>query len=144
MRLASLVNQYTSDQAPWALMESDRQRAGTVLFVSLRAIDSLKTMFTPFLPFSSRLLHELLGYEGTIAGPLELREAGEEGDEHEVLTGDYGTWEGSWAPSELPAGRGLPKPKPLFKKLDPEQVVPEEVERMRRRAGGEESAGAAA
>ena len=144
MRLASLVNQYTSDQAPWALIESDRQRAGTVLFVSLRAIDSLKTMFTPFLPFSSQLLHELLGYEGTIAGPLELREAGEEGDEHEVLTGDYGTWEGSWAPSELPAWRDLPKPKPLFKKLDPEQVVPEEVERMRRRAGGEESAGAAA
>ena len=144
MRLASLVNQYTSDQAPWALIESDRQRAGTVLFVSLRAIDSLKTMFTPFLPFSSQLLHELLGYEGTIAGPLELREAGEEEDEHEVLTGDYGSWEGSWAPSELPAGRGLPKPKPLFKKLDPEQVVPEEVERMRRRAGGEESAGSAA
>jgi methionyl-tRNA synthetase len=144
MRLASLVNQYTSDQAPWALIESDRERAGTVLFVSLRAIDSLKTMFTPFLPFSSQTLHELLGYEGTIAGPLELREAGEEGDEHEVLTGDYESWEGSWAPSELPAGRELPKPRPLFKKLDAEQVVPEEVERMRRRAGGQESAGAAA
>ncbi len=73
MRLASLVNQYTSEQAPWALIETDRERAGTVLYVSLRAIDSLKTMFTPFLPFSSQTLHELLGYEGTIAGPLELR-----------------------------------------------------------------------
>jgi len=134
MRLASLVNQYTSEQAPWALIETDRERAGTVLYVSLRAIDSLKTMFTPFLPFSSQTLHELLGYEGTIAGPLELREVGEEGDEHEVLTGDYDSWEGSWAPSELPAGRALPKPRPLFKKLDAETVVAEELARMEKRA----------
>jgi methionyl-tRNA synthetase len=138
MRLASLVNQYTSEQAPWALIENERERAGTVLYVSLRAIDSLKTMFTPFLPFSSQTLHELLGYEGTIAGALELRQVGEEGDEHEVLTGDYEGWEGSWAPSALEPGRELPKPKPLFKKLDPEQVVAEELERMKRRAGGDE------
>jgi methionyl-tRNA synthetase len=134
MRLASLVNQYTSEQAPWALVESDRERAGTILYVSLRAIDSLKTIFTPFLPFSSQTLHELLGYEGTIAGPLELRQVGEEGDEHEVLTGDYEALEGRWAPSELPPGRELPKPKPLFKKLDPEQVVAEELARMQERA----------
>jgi methionyl-tRNA synthetase len=134
MRLASLVNQYTSEQAPWALIENERERAGTVLYVSLRAIDSLKTMFTPFLPFSSQTVHELLGYEGTIAGPLELREVGEEGDEHEVLTGDYEGWEGSWAPSALEPGRELPKPKPLFKKLDPEQVVAEELARMQERA----------
>ncbi len=144
MRLASLVNQYTSDQAPWALIETDRERAGTVLYVSLRAIDSLKTMFTPFLPFSSQVLHELLGYEGTIAGALELREVGEKGDEHEVLTGDYESWEGSWAPSELPPGRELPKPTPLFKKLDPETVVADELERMRQRGAGDELAGAAA
>ncbi|MEK6274888.1 MAG: methionine--tRNA ligase [Actinomycetota bacterium] len=134
MRLASLVNQYTSEQAPWALIETDRERAGTILYVSLRAIDSLKTLFTPFLPFSSQTLHELLGYEGTLAGPLELRKVGEEGDEHEVLTGDYASWEGSWAASALEPGRELPKPKPLFKKLDPEQVVAEEVARMQERA----------
>jgi methionyl-tRNA synthetase len=134
MRLASLVNQYTSEQAPWALVETDRERAGTILYVSLRAIDSLKSMFTPFLPFSSQTLHELLGYEGTIAGPLELSQVGEEGDEHEVLTGDYEGLEGRWAPSELPPGRELPKPKPLFKKLDPEQVVAEELARMQERA----------
>jgi methionyl-tRNA synthetase len=139
MRLASLVNQYTSEQAPWALIETDRERAGTVLYVSLRAIDSLKTMFTPFLPFSSQTLHELLGYEGTIAGPLELREVGEEGDEHEVLTGDYESWEGSWAPSELLAGRALQKPRPLFKKLDAETVVADELARMEKRAAATES-----
>ena len=108
-----------------------------MLYVALRAIDSLKTLFAPFLPFSSQTVHELLGYEGTIAGPLELLEVGEEGDEHEVLTGDYDQWIGSWSPSELPAGQELKKPSPLFKKLDPEVVVPEELERMKKRAAEE-------
>ena len=44
------VNQYVSDQAPWALVKTDRDRAATVLNVALRAVDSLKTIFTPFLP----------------------------------------------------------------------------------------------
>ena len=50
MRLSSEVNQYVSDQAPWALVKTDRDRAGTVLYVALRAVDSLKVIFTPFLP----------------------------------------------------------------------------------------------
>ena len=137
MRLATLVNRYTNEQAPWALIDTDRERAGTVLYVALRAIANLKTMFTPFLPFSSQAVHELLGFEGTIAGPLELREVGDEGDRHEVLTGEYDAWLGSWSPSELPAGQELKKPSPLFKKLDPDVVVPAELERMQKRAAGE-------
>ena len=78
MRLASLVNQYISDLAPWALVKTDRDRAATVLYTSLRAVDSLKTLFTPFLPHTSQRVHELLGYEGYIAGPLEFREVTEE------------------------------------------------------------------
>jgi methionyl-tRNA synthetase len=144
MRLASLVNQYTSEQEPWETIKTDRERAATVLYVALRSIDSLKTMLTPFLPFSSQTLHELLGYEGLLAGPLELREVGEEGgDEHEVLSGDYESWEGTWSPSQLPAGRTLPEPRPLFKKLDPDKVVPEELERMQRRTDDDPPAVAA-
>ncbi|HSJ92526.1 MAG TPA: methionine--tRNA ligase [Gaiellaceae bacterium] len=131
MALASRVNGYVSDAAPWALVKEDRERAGTVLYVALRAVDSLKTLFAPFLPFSSQAVHELLGYEGWLAGPLELRQVGEEdGDPHEVLTGDYASWTGSWAPSELPAGQELREPRPLFRKLDPDVVVPEELRRM--------------
>ena len=33
MRLAGLGNQYVTEQAPWTLMESDRARAGTILYV---------------------------------------------------------------------------------------------------------------
>jgi methionyl-tRNA synthetase len=135
MRLAGLGNQYVASEAPWAILESDRERASTVLFVALRAIDSLKVIFTPFLPFSSQRLHELLGYEGQIAGPLELRTVQDDGIEHVVLTGDYEPWVGRWEPSALPARQVLREPTPLFTKLDAEQVVADELRRMESAAG---------
>jgi methionyl-tRNA synthetase len=129
MRLASTVNQYVSDQAPWALVKSDRDRAATILYVALRAVDSLKILFTPFLPHTSQQVHELLGYDGFIAGPLEFREVDEDGRKHEVLTGDYSSWVGSWEPSRLRPGQVLQEPRQLFKKLD-DSVVEEELQRM--------------
>jgi methionyl-tRNA synthetase len=131
MRLASLVNQYVSDEAPWAIIESDRERAGTVLHVSLRCVDDLKTMLAPFLPFSSQAVHELLGYDGWFAGPIDVQEREEEGGPpHAVLTGDYAAWVGRWEPGSLPAGQPLREPRPLFRKLDPERVVADELGRM--------------
>jgi methionyl-tRNA synthetase len=130
MQLARGVNVYVNDQAPWSLLDSDRERAATVLYVCLHCIDSLKTMFTPFMPFSSQTLHELLGHDGYIAGPLEFREVEDEDDTHVVLTGDYASWVGSWGPGELPARQKLREPKPLFRKLDPDKVEAEELERM--------------
>jgi methionyl-tRNA synthetase len=131
MRLAGLGNQYVAEQAPWAQLDQDRERAGTILYVALRAIDSLKTLLTPFLPFSSQRLHEMLGYDGLVAGPLEFRTVTEdEGSEHVVLTGEYEDWVGRWEPSALPAGQPLREPKPLFAKLDAEKVVTEELARM--------------
>jgi len=136
MRLAALANQYTSEQEPWALLKTDRDRAATVLYVALRAVDSLKVLLTPFVPFSSQTLHELLGYEGFVAGPLEFREVEEEGGaEHVVLTGDYADWVGRWEPSALAPGQPLREPRALFRKLDPEQVVAGELARMEAAAG---------
>ncbi len=131
MQLARRVNQYVNDEAPWALVKDDRDRAATVLYTCLRAIDSLKTLFAPFLPFGSQRVHELLGHDGYLAGPLALREVAEEGDSHVVLTGDYASWVGTWTPSTLAPGQALREPTPLFRKLD-ESVVEEELERMRR------------
>jgi methionyl-tRNA synthetase len=129
MRLSSEVNQYLSEQAPWALLHSDRERAGTVLYVALTAVDSLKVLFTPFLPHTCQRLHELLGYEGWLAGPLEFRTVSEEGGRsHEVLSGDYASWVGSWDPSRLAPGQTLAEPAPLFRKLD-RAIVADELER---------------
>jgi methionyl-tRNA synthetase len=130
MRLAALGNQYVAEQAPWAKLDGDRDRAATILYVALRAIDSLKTLLTPFLPFSSQRLHEMLGYDDVIAGSLAFETVTEGSSEHVVLTGDYASWRGRWEPSELPAGQVLREPAPLFAKLDPEQVVADELARM--------------
>ncbi len=136
MRLAMQVNSYLSDQEPWKVIKTDRERAGTILYVALRCIDNLKTMMTPFLPFTCQKLHEMLGYDGYIAGPLEFREYTEsDGSVHRGLTGDYSSWCGHWQPGSLPVGQALREPQPLFKKLD-ERVVTEELARMEQRASG--------
>jgi methionyl-tRNA synthetase len=127
MRVSSLANQYVAEQAPWSVIKTDRERAATILFVALRCVDGLKILLTPFLPFTSQTLHELLGYDGYVAGPLEFREIAEHGRTHEILTGEYGGWVGSWEPSALPAGQELREPRPLFAKLDPDEVLAREL-----------------
>jgi methionyl-tRNA synthetase len=130
MRLSSVGNQYVDHEAPWAAIKDDRERAATILYVALRIVDSLKVIFTPFLPFSSQKLHELLGYDGWLAGPLVFRDVEEEGgDEHTILTGDYSSWVGEWRPSDLPPGQKLNEPEALFRKLDP-GIVDEELRRL--------------
>jgi methionyl-tRNA synthetase len=128
MRVSTLANQYVAEQAPWSVIKEDRERAATILFVALRCVDSLKVLLTPFLPFTSQVLHELLGYDGYLAGPLAFREVTEEdGQTHEILTGDYASWVGSWEPSELVPGQQLREPRPLFRKLDPDEVLAREL-----------------
>lgn len=130
MRLSAQVNAYLSEQEPWKVIKADRERAATIWYVALRCVDSLKVMFTPFLPFSSQRLHDYLGHSGHIAGPLRFDSIDEaDGASHRVLTGDYTSWVGTWAPPELPIGQALREPKPLFKKLD-EKVIEEELARL--------------
>jgi methionyl-tRNA synthetase len=134
LRLAALVNQYLGEEQPWQRIKEDRERAATTLFVAIRCVDSLKTLITPFLPFSSQRLHELLGYPDVIAPQPSVREFEEEGGAvHRVLGGEYDATP-RWRPSEIPAGRPLPAPTALFKKLD-DGVVEAELDRMRERAG---------
>jgi methionyl-tRNA synthetase len=117
MQMAAKVNVYLGTEQPWHTIKTDRERAGTVLYAALRCVDNLKTMLTPFLPFSSQRLHRMLGYEDVIAPQPEVREVSEDGQAHSVLTGDYPI-SNRWRPSELPPGRKLPAPEVLFKRLD--------------------------
>jgi len=122
MAMASKVNVYLGTEQPWHTIKTDRERAGTVLYVALRCVDNLKTMFAPFLPFSSQRLHAMLGYEDLIAPQPEVRQFAEDATAHTVITGDYESGD-RWHPSELRPGRKLPNPEPLFKRLD--EVVEE-------------------
>ena len=125
MAMAAKVNVYLGTEQPWHSIKSDRERAGTVLYVALRCVDNLKTMFTPFLPFSSQKLHAMLGYEDVIAPQPVVREFAEDGASHRVITGDYGEPVDRWRPSQLEPGRKLPEPVALFKRLD--EVTEESV-----------------
>ena len=124
MTMAARVNVYLGTEQPWHTIKTDRARAGTVLYVALRCVDNLKTMLTPFLPFSAQRLHQMLGYTDVIAPQPEVREYAEDGVSHLVLAGDY-AFDNRWLPSQLEPGRKLPPPEALFKRLD--EVVEEEI-----------------
>jgi methionyl-tRNA synthetase len=98
--------------------------------VALKAIDSLKVLFAPFLPFSSERLHQYLGYEDRLFGRSYTAIFEEEGGRvHEALCYDEHGARGEWKPSELPVGQVLGQPEPLFRKLD-DSVVEEEQARI--------------
>jgi methionyl-tRNA synthetase len=129
MALAREVNRYLDGKAPWFQIKKDRTAAATSVYTALRAIDSLKTLFVPFLPFSSQVLHEMLGYEGSLFGRQYVATFEEETRSHQALCYDASELSGHWEPSRLPPGQSLRKPRPLFRKLD-ESVAEEELARM--------------
>ena len=127
--LAREVNRYLEVKSPWSQLKVDREAAATTLYVALQAIDMLKTMLAPFLPFSSEKLHRALGYSAPLFGEQVIERVGAPGDEHEVLRYRDEHASGRWGREELPAGRALPRPEPLFIKFD-ESVLAEELARM--------------
>jgi methionyl-tRNA synthetase len=130
MALVREVNRYLDEKGPWFQVKESREAAGTTIYVGLKAIDSLKILFAPYLPFSSERLHQYLGYEGTLFGRSYTSTfEEEEGRVHQALCYDDSGASGEWKPSELPAGQVLRQPEPLFKKLD-ESVVEEERARI--------------
>jgi len=129
MAAAQAVNRYLDATAPWKSFKRNSEAAATSIYVALRAIDSLKMLFYPFLPFSSQALHEMLGYKGSIVGRQYLQEIAEGDVTHRVLRYDGRKNVGTWGPSQLPIGQKLRRPKPLFTKLD-EEIIEQEVARI--------------
>src|SRR5690348_13972785 len=114
MGVASKVNVYLGTEQPWKTIKNDRERAATVLYVAVRCVDNLKTMLAPFLPFTCQRLHAMLGYDDVIAPQPQVKDLGT----HRIITGPYPTGDDRWLPSAIEAGRALPEPAPLFKRLD--------------------------
>ncbi len=127
MRLAARVNQYLERRAPWKRIKEDRADAGTILFTALQAIDWLKVLFAPYLPFSSEALHRTLGYTRPLFGRQVVQEVRDALGAHEVLLYDPADATGRWEPQPLPVGQPLQKPKPLFRKLDPALAAEEQA-----------------
>lgn len=129
MALARDLNAYLDNKAPWFQIKEDKKAAGTTVYVALRAIDSLKILLAPVLPFSSQKLHQMLGYQGSVIGTQRIETYHESAKSHLALTFDPQSLTARWKPSDLPAGQALQEPQPLFVKLEP-SIVKEELARM--------------
>jgi methionyl-tRNA synthetase len=125
MRLASEVNKYLDTHAPWFEIKKDKEQAAKSVYTALRAIDSLKILFAPFLPHTSQRLHCYLGYTNTLFGKQYLQTILDGLGEHMTLRYDPDGASGRWAPSQLCGGQTLQPPQPLFRKLE-EKIVAEE------------------
>ncbi len=129
MALAHEANRYLNVKEPWKQIKTDPEAAATSVFVALRVIDTLKTLFAPFLPYTCQALHEYLGYDGQLFGSVYTETLHETEREHLALRYDATGAKGCWSVSDLQPGQPLREPKPLFLKLEP-TVAEEEVERM--------------
>lgn len=128
MRLAAEVNKYLDQQAPWFEIKEDKAAAAKTIYTALGAIDSLKILFSPFLPFSSEKLHNMLGYDYPLFGGQSLETVEDEIGTHKVLRYKAQSAQGRWEASGLTAGKTLREPEALFTKLD-QSIV--EAERAR-------------
>ncbi|MCE9646213.1 MAG: methionine--tRNA ligase [Chloroflexi bacterium] len=117
MKLATVVNQYLDVNAPWSAIKVDKEGASKTIYTALKAIDSLKVMFAPFLPFTSEKLHGFFGYETPLFGEQYTEMVKDSLGEHMILR--YKGVEGlQWKPSDLQPGKKLNQPGPLFKKFE--------------------------
>jgi methionyl-tRNA synthetase len=132
MALAREVNRYLDETAPWFAVKTDKERAGTSVYIALRCIDSLKTLFAPVLPFSSQQVQQALGYDRPLFGELTIQQVAEAQKAHDILAYQPLPEEATsdrWSPSDLPLGQQLQRPAVLFQKLD-ESVIEEERARL--------------
>lgn len=129
MRIASEVNKYLDTSAPWFTVKEDKTAAGRAVYTAMKAIDSLKILFAPFLPFSSERLHQFLGNEGQLFGEQRIERFDDAVGTHQALLYDGSKASGKWQASDLKPGVLFKKPEPLFKKLD-KSIVDEERARM--------------
>ncbi|RPI97455.1 MAG: methionine--tRNA ligase [Spirochaetales bacterium] len=102
LSLSQEANRYLDEKAPWKTIKVNREDAATALYVALSVISHLKTMLSPFLPFTCAKLHKYLGLPGSI------EDAG-------------------WAVAKIVPGQQLVKPEILFVKLDDSVVEKEDA-----------------
>jgi methionyl-tRNA synthetase len=97
LQLAQSANKYLDERAPWKAVKEDREHAAETLATALDAINALKILLHPVLPFSTEQLHGDLGLEGSI------REQG-------------------WRFQPVAAGTQLRPVRPLYTKIEPREA----------------------
>ena len=91
MDAAGEVNAYLNATEPWRVLKTDKERAGTILWAATQAISAIRVALSPYLPFSTETIGEMLG-----------------------LGGEFD----DWSAPEVKGGTELGGIEPLFDKLD--------------------------
>lgn len=121
-RLCRSLNKYLDEKAPWTVFKTDPKKAGTSIFVAMRAIDSLKILLAPILPETAEKIHRAFGYEQPLFGEVRQAEQAEDSNLYKVLRylpcEAEDRAENRFLPSRLESGRAFEKPAVLFKVLE--------------------------
>ena len=95
-KVAKKGNKYFNDQEPWKAVKEDMAKAANCLYLSNQLAKTLAYMLKPFLPSKADKIAEIMNIES------------------------LDNWND--AKVELPTGHEINKAKPLFKKIDDEEI----------------------
>ena len=99
--LAQECNRYLDSRAPWQSIRTDRADAGRSLGTAIQALNCLKVMLAPYLPFTSQKVHEFLGFDGDVSAE---------------------PWDFDALVASIKPGAPLRNPSALYTKLDVPEV----------------------
>ncbi len=91
MAAAGEVNAYLNATEPWKVLKEDPARGGTILWSAIQAISGIRAALSPYLPFSTRVIGDMLGLGPELSG---------------------------WSASPVPGGTTLGEVAPIFAKLE--------------------------
>ena len=98
MGLAQSLNRFLDTAEPWKVIKHDRFRAATSLWTALQVVGALRVLTAPFMPASADRLDQYLGGGGDVASL-------------------------GWTAPPLPAGQPLAEPRPLFRKIEDDELT---------------------
>ena len=93
LTIAQEANAYLNDQEPWKVVKEDPERAGTILWTVIQAIEAAKVGFAPFTPFAAERIHGWLGHDNDL-------------------------WSGGWHRRPVAGGTPLGEPEVLFPRVE--------------------------
>ena len=99
MNLAAAGNKYLNDKQPWKTVKVEQNGAATTLYVANQVVKALAVMSEPFIPFTAEKIWETFNLSGSV---------------HEEK------WENIY--HELTPGHKINRPKPLFRKIELEEI----------------------
>ncbi len=111
--ISRIGNQYLNTKEPWNLMKIDKEKAGTIFYVTAQVVKAIAVVSSPFIPDTAEQLWQTLNLQGT-AAKTNWREALE----------------------PLEAGHKINKPKPLFHKIEADETkLDEQLTQIRTKMG---------